>query len=271
MVDYYLNAAANDVKLEIFDRQQNLVRRFSSQDRISTKHPPVPIAERWLGKPEVLGKTAGMHRFVWNFIWGNSAETEEDEEADYRNPSGPRVVPGIYQIRLMVDGQSQAQPLQIVMDPRSPATADVLAQQFQLGKQIFMETVETRRALADIGSVQKRLADVEQGVAAHDPQLDSTLKEAQSALKKIVDGADGNPEQEPGLSNAYKDLASALRAVESGDRATPAQAVAVYQQSSQQIKHCMREWNDFREKQLPQINARLRRANVAPITVGGSE
>src|SRR5438270_2245934 len=107
------------------------------------------------------------------------------------------------------------------MDPRSAATADVLAKQFQLGKQIFMETVETRRALADIGSVEKRLADVEQGAAAHDPQLDSTLKEAQSALKKIVDGADGNPEQGAGLSNAYKDLASALRAVESGDRATP--------------------------------------------------
>jgi len=112
---------------------------------------------------------------------------------------------------------------------------------------------------------------VEQGAAAHDPQLDSTLKEAQSALKKIVDGADGNPEQGAGLSNAYKDLASALRAVESGDRATPAQAVAVYQQSSQQIKRRIREWNDFREKQLPQINERLNRANVAPITVGGSE
>ena len=49
-----------------------------------------------------------------------------------------------------------------MMDPRSAATPEVLAQQLQLGQQIFGETIEARRALAEINSVQKQLADTQQ-------------------------------------------------------------------------------------------------------------
>ena len=30
------------------------------------------------------------------------------KNAEYRNPSGPKVVPGIYQVRLTVDGKMQS-------------------------------------------------------------------------------------------------------------------------------------------------------------------
>jgi len=69
-------------------------------------------------------------------------------------------VPGIYQVRLTVDGKAQDQPLKVVMDPRSPATAEVLAQQLRLGQQIFGETIAARRALAEIESVQKQLTEL---------------------------------------------------------------------------------------------------------------
>jgi photosystem II stability/assembly factor-like uncharacterized protein len=270
MIDYYLNAPAKEVKLEIFDGQQNLLRRFSSQDQASSKQAPVPIAERWLRKPQPPPSTAGMHRFVWDLIWGGLGSADNDAEADYRSPSGPKIVPGNYQVRLTVDGYSQTQALRIVMDPRSPATPAVLAQQFQLGKQMFMEALETRHALAEIGSVQKQLTE-QTGSAARDAQLNATLTSAQSTLSKIADGKDRNADQGPGLADAYKNLASALRVVESGDRETPAQAIAVYQQSSKQIKECIGEWTDFKEKQLPQINERLRSANLPAITPRESE
>src|SRR4029077_19016826 len=122
-------------KLEIFDGQEKLVRRFSSEDRGAGKHPPLPVAERWFPKPEVIEKTAGMHRFVWNFTWGSSGGPSADEEAEYRNPSGPKVVPGVYQLRLTVDGRTQSQALEVVMDPRSPATREILQQQMELGQQ----------------------------------------------------------------------------------------------------------------------------------------
>src|SRR5580692_787681 len=56
MIDYFLKSQADKIQLEIFDGKQNLVRRFSSEDAIPAKHPPLPVAERWFSKPEVLDK-----------------------------------------------------------------------------------------------------------------------------------------------------------------------------------------------------------------------
>ena len=117
LIDYFLPSPASSIRLEIFDGQNNLVRTFSSKDRspedhssqdqATWKHQPLPVAERWFPKPEVLEKTTGMHRFVWNLTWGSSGGPSADEEAEYRNPSGPKAVPGAYEVRLTVDGKAQ--------------------------------------------------------------------------------------------------------------------------------------------------------------------
>lgn len=208
-----------------------------------------------------------MHRFVWDLMWGSSGGPSADEEADVRNPSGPRVVPGTYQVRLTVDGQTQSQELRVLMDPRSPATPETLAQQLELGRQIFSETVVGRRALAEIASAQKQLADVQQKLGEQDPNLKSVLAGAQIDLGKILTNKHDTPDQVPGLQDAYKDLASALRVVEGGDRAVPAQAVAVYKDASQHITARINEWTAFKQTRLPQLNQRLRQSNLAPIAI----
>ncbi len=280
MVDYFLPSAASSVRLEIFDAQQNLVRTFASTDRFSAdhssqdqgtrKHQQLPVAERWFPKPEVLEKTAGMHRFVWNLAWGNSGGSSVDEEAEYRNPSGPKAMPGIYQVRLTVDGKTQNESLKVIMDPRSPATSETLAQQLQMGRQIFGETIEARRALAEMGSVQKQLADIQQKLGAQSARLKPALAEAQSGIGKILANKEHAAEG-PGLQEAYTGLASALRVVESGDRAVPAQAIAVYQESSPQVKARIAEWARFKQTRLAQLNQQLREANLAPIAIAAIE
>ena len=276
MIDYFLQSPASAVRLEVFDAQQNLVRKFSSDDRSTPKHPPLPVAERWFPKPEVLEKTAGMHRFVWNLTWGSSGGPSADEDAEYRNPSGPKAVPGIYQVRLTVDGKMQNQSLKVIMDPRSPATSEVLAQQLQMGRQIFGETIAARRALTEIGSVQKQLADMQQKLGqqklgAQSAQLKSALAEAQSAIGKILTNKEHAADEGPGLQDAYTGLASALRVVEGGDRAVPSQAIAVYQESSQQVKARIAEWARFKQTRLAQLNQQLREANLTPIAIAESE
>ena len=286
MMDYFLPSPANSVRLEIFDAQQNLVRTFSSESRSSEdhssqgqdtwKHQPLPVAERWFPKPEVLEKTAGMHRFVWNLTWSSSGGPTPDEDTDYHNPSGPKAVPGIYQVRLTVDGNAQNQPLKVVMDPRSPATPEVLTQQLQLGQRIFGETIEARRALAEINSVQKQLADIQQQLGqqkleARSGQLKSALTDAQSGIGKILTNKEYAAEGSPGLQDAYTGLASALRVVEGGDRVVPSQAIAVYGESSQQVKARIAEWTGFKQTKLAQLNQQLREANFAPIAIAEIE
>jgi photosystem II stability/assembly factor-like uncharacterized protein len=267
MIDYLLKSPARKLTLELFDAQHKVVRRFSSEDQSATKHLSLPVAERWFPKPEVLAKAPGMHRFVWDLTWGSSGGPVADEETEYRNPSGPKAVPGIYEIRLTVDGQAQTQPLQVVMDPRSSATPEILRQQLQLANQIFAETMEARRALAEISAMQKQISDAQRKPEAQSPELKSALAEVQSGIAKILTRKDNDPEGAARLQEAYKNLASALRVVERGDRAAPSQAIAVYKESSQQVKVCIGEWATFKQTKLPPLNQQLRQRSLSPIAI----
>jgi photosystem II stability/assembly factor-like uncharacterized protein len=270
-IDYLLKSPAHNVKLEIFDAQQNLVRKFSSEDPAAGKHPPLPVAERWFPKPEAIEKTPGFHRFVWDLAWGSSGGPSADEEAEFRNPSGPKVVPGTYDVRLTVDGKSQTQPLQVIMDPRASATQEILQQQLQLGQEIFAATLEARRALAEIGSVQKQLADVQQKLGEQKQALKSALSEAQSEIGKILVDNETTSEQPGGLQDAYTGLASALQVVKSGDRAVPSQAIVLYQESSHFAKKRIAEWTAFKQTKLPPLNQKLREGSLTPIAISEIE
>ncbi|MFY9741532.1 MAG: hypothetical protein WAK21_05985 [Candidatus Sulfotelmatobacter sp.] len=270
ILDYFLKSGANTVTLEIFDAQRKLVRKFSSEERHPENHPPLPIAGRWFPKPEVLETNPGAHRFVWDLSWGSSGEPSADEESEYRSPRGPKAVPGIYSVRLTVDGKSLTQPLTVVMDPRSSATPEILQKQMQLGQQIFAETLEARRALAEIASVQKQLADHEQKLGEKNSDIKSALADAQTAISKI-EGEPGAVAQAASLQDAFADMASALRVVEGGDRTVPAQAIAVYNEASQRVKIAIAQWSEFKTTKLRQLNQKLSEASLPPIAISEIE
>jgi hypothetical protein len=240
---------------------------FSSENKTSAKTPPLPIAERWFPAPVILEKSLGMHRFVWNLAWSNSAGSDSDED-EYRIPNGPKAVPGIYEVQLTVDGRAQKQTLEIKMDPRSGATKEILQQQLELGKKMYAESIEARRVLAEINSLQKQIADLQQKVGSQDSPLKSALTAAQSEIENIpTDKADSSS----GLQEGYSGVASALRVVESGDRAVPSQAIAVYEESSRSVQAAITKWTAFKQDRLPQLNQQLREGNLAPISIAEIE
>jgi photosystem II stability/assembly factor-like uncharacterized protein len=268
MIDYFLKTSARSVTLEIFDAQNNRVRKFSSENKPSEKHPPMPIADRWLPKPQFIQSGPGMHRFVWDLTWGSSGEASAEEESDYRTPSGPKVIPAVYTIKLTVDGKIQTHPLKIIMDPRSPATPDLLQQQFQLAQQMFAQTLDARRALAELASVQKQLDTAEQKVSEQNPTLKSAVTEAQAEIAEIFTGKESTQPQSEGLQEASGELASALRVVEGGDRTAPSQAIALYKESSERIKTGIARWSTFKQEKLPMLNQKLEGEGFAPIATG---
>ena len=268
-IDYFLPHAAASVQIEVFDSEQNLVRRFASEDHSSeknaAKHKLLPIAERWFPKPQVLEKTPGLHRFIWDLAWNSAGTNDEDSD---RNLAPPKAMPGTYQVRLTVDGKVQNQALKIVVDPRSPATSDVLKQQFQLSRQIYDEGVQGRRVLAETAEIQKQLTDRQQ-LATQDPEVKSALEKVQSDIAQILNNKERNDPM-PGLQEAFAALASALRVVESGDRVAPAQAIEVYKESSQQLKVRIEQWVQFKQTTLIELNQKLRQANIQPIAIGSN-
>ena len=271
IIDYFLKSSAGSVTLEIFDAQQKLVHRFSSEDRYPEKHALLFIAERWFPKPKVLETNPGMHRFVWDLTWQSSGGAGVDEESEYRNPRGPKVVPGIYTARLTVDGKFQTQPLKVIMDPRSPATPQILQHQLRLGQQVFTETLEARRVLAEIASLKKEVTDLEQKAGDKDSPVKSALVDARVEILKIESTRTDSQGEPTGLLDAFADMASALRVIESGDRAAPSQAIAVYEDSNRRVNAAIARWREFKTTKLPQLNQKLIEANLTPIAISEIE
>jgi len=266
-IDYYLKSPAGSVKLEIVDAKRNLTRSFSSDNQKEQKRPSMAIAERWFPKPQLLEKSPGMHRFVWDLAWGGGGSVDED--SDYGGPRAPRAVPGNYEVRLTVDGKTMTQPLVIAMDPRSPATSDQLDQQLKLGRQIYLEAWQSRHLLAQVNSAQKQLEDLKTKVTAQS-DLEASTTDAGAALKRILRGEEGQPHA-MGLEAANTGLSAALRVVESGDRTAPAQALELYQEASSALKTAAERWNAFKSTQMPRINDQLKQANLVPIAIAKSD
>jgi len=271
IVDYFLRSPAKEVKLQIYDGHQNLVRTFTSEDQSSTKHDKLPIAERWFPKPQILETSSGMHRFVWDLRWQSSGAEIPDDDEDSHIPSGPKAVPGRYQVRLTVDGVVQSQPLQLLMDPRSPATPEVLAEHLQKAKQIFAESMQARRALAEINAVEKQVGEAQRHLPEQDGEARSALSEAQAQIAGILTMPGSSLPDSRGLENAYADLLSELQAVESGDRAVPSQAMDAYDSTRLQIEARVRDWAAFKGSKLEELNRRLRAAGQSAITISQIE
>jgi photosystem II stability/assembly factor-like uncharacterized protein len=267
IIDYFLRSSARTIKLEIIDPQQKVVHTFSSEDQHQEKQAPLPVAERWLPKPEVLQKTPGLRRFMWDLTWYSSGGPSADEDSSFRNPRGPEVIPGIYQVRLTVDGNAQTQQLKVVMDPRSSASSEILEAQLQLAQKMFAEVLEARRALAEITSAQKQLVELAQKLKDKTFVLKSSMTDVQAQIAKIIGKNETAPEQSSGLQEAYSDLASALRVVETGDRAVPSQARALYQESSQRAKTGMAQWQQLKGTNLRQLNQKLCEGGLTTIPV----
>jgi photosystem II stability/assembly factor-like uncharacterized protein len=261
IIDYFLPAPAEHVALEIFDPEHSLVRSFSSEAAPPGHRPPVAIADRWLAKPQVLDKSAGMHRFVWNLAWGVGAADSGGEE-DYAALRGPRAEPGDYEIWLTVGGKSLAQPLQITMDPRSTATPQDLAQQVKLGRQIFSEALKCREALSAIRALQKQIADLQAKLQQH-ADLKASTDVASDELRSIVNGGSSG---EIGFDKANTGLGAALRVFMSSDGPIPTQAFELERESTAAMKAALEKWNDFKSKRLPELNHKLKDANLPALT-----
>jgi photosystem II stability/assembly factor-like uncharacterized protein len=270
MIDYYLKSPAKEVKLEIFDSGNKLVRRFSSGQKPEEKRAPLPIAERWLSKPAVMENAAGMHRFVWDLRWSSSGTDESEEDEGFGAPRGPKASPGIYTAKLTVDGQTFIQDLKVTMDPRSQATKAELDAQQRLGLEIFGEARRSRRALAEIGVVKKHLGDLKTQLSGKHPELLAQVTNLETAIANIEKGS-STPTASMGLETASTGLASALRVVESSDRTVPSQAIELYQQSDEAAKAGIAEWTKLKDTQLVQLNDFLRKAGLAPIQTSAIE
>ena len=207
----------------------------------------------------------GMHRFVWNLTWGLPKNRNRRRVATCGCPIRRKFRLERISFVLQSMENPKTQPLQVVMDPRSSATGEGLAQQFETGRQIYAEAMVAYRTLVELKSVQKQLADLQLKSASHEGDAKSRIAEAKAAVDKII--TDRAHTVQPGLQDAYRNITAALRVVEGGDRPAPSQALTVYQESSEQINARTAEWTVFKQTTLQALNEQLQQAGLPVITV----
>lgn len=165
IINYYLKSTARSpITLEITDAAGKLVRKFSSDDKPLAADPTrINPPEYWIRPFQPLKNEAGMQRFVWDLLYPNPPADNYDLpiSAIYRDtpwsPQGPAVLPGVYTLKLTVDGKSFTQKLNVRMDPRVKTLPLGLRQQYDLSIEAYdgiskarSMANETRRTIADL-------------------------------------------------------------------------------------------------------------------------
>ncbi len=274
IVDYYLSSNASKVTLQVLDAKGRVLRHFSSADKQAIQRPLLPIAERWFPVPQILETTSGEHRFIWDLAASGSGTDVDGDDIDAASvPTGPRVPPGAYTLNLTVDGTTMERPLHVSMDPRSAATTEVLDRQFALAESIYVRTLASRKAMAELESVEGQLKNLQsdQGDSA---DLKAALRAALQQLQAIKGGSHPGADQtgkKIGLAEANTGLGVALRVVESGDRTAPAQAIVIFNQMNQAASEQIAAWQRFKTNELATVNAALQRAHQAPLQIAAIE
>jgi hypothetical protein len=208
-----------------------------------------------------------MHRVVWTLSWNTSDDVAEDEPDDGEGdvPRPPRVPPGDYTVELRVNGETVSTvPLHVLKDPRSPASPAQLADQFATGVRIFRDSLECRRALAEIAAVKERLTKALAAPGGPTKRPAPAAKDLQEKLNALLEGPSG-------LETANTELTGALNVVEGSDRPTPAQALAVYDMARTAMQAKLAQWAVLKAGPLARLDRQWQAEGIAPVAVSEIE
>jgi photosystem II stability/assembly factor-like uncharacterized protein len=215
----------------------------------------------------------GLNRFVWDLrypdavrfpgmiLW--SGETR-----------GPKIVPGDYQVKLTVDGQTQTQSFTVKPDPRLQTTAADYTKQLDLALKIRDKLSETHNAILQIRDVRKQVDDLLKRLrgqanfkAINDAgtSLNKSLTTVEEALYQTKNQSSQDPLNFPiRLNNKL----AALGGVVSDSETPPTdQSFTVYDDLVTQIDAQLRTLAQIMKTEVPAFNQLVRDQNIPAVVV----
>jgi photosystem II stability/assembly factor-like uncharacterized protein len=283
IINYYLKqSASGPVVLEIYDSKNQLVRRYSSDDK------PEPIDEKdyqvpsyWYRPAQVLPATAGMHRFIWDLKYAPPPAFSHGFpiSAIYKDtplyPLGPAVAPGSYTVKLTVSGKTLTQPITVKIDPRVKTNDQGLSQQFELSLQAYRGMVQSHKVVDEVKKLraQIKIALERAGQGSLADSLKSLDKLAASigGPGSADAGSPGLPGgtidlRNPNMTGLNGSLASLLENLQSADLPPTDPMVSAAAELQRVLTKLSDDWATLKTKNLPGMNATLRQFNQAPLT-----
>ncbi|HET9838554.1 MAG TPA: glycosyl hydrolase, partial [Candidatus Angelobacter sp.] len=266
--DYYFKTAPKDeVKLEILDAGGKVVRSLSSKEKKGEEQPP-----EWPDQVKeitTIPASAGMNRYAWNLRWEHPVKIPG---AFYSGigPQGPLVQPGKYTVKLTAGGQSQTQPLEIVLDPRMKnVKAEDLQKQFELAVQVNDANNDLHKAVNQVRTMRAELKALQQRFD-DDPKMKPLIERAAALDKKMapveeqliqvnMKGSEANLAF-PNMLNEQFDTFSAL--VQAGDSAPTQQQYEAFKGLRGQLDQQLAAWKQIMATDVPAFNDFMKGINI---------
>ncbi|HYL35906.1 MAG TPA: hypothetical protein VEV17_08350, partial [Bryobacteraceae bacterium] len=134
---YHLSSPpAGEIKLQVFDAKGDLVRTMSSIPPVLPERWPYPSYWVATASDLALPTKVGTNRTNWDLRYDDPPAFNLDLENQMNvapggfvtpGPHGPQVIPGVYTLKLIVDGRTYTQSLTVRNDPRVGEGAKVMA------------------------------------------------------------------------------------------------------------------------------------------------
>ncbi|MCG8412957.1 MAG: hypothetical protein MI746_01960 [Pseudomonadales bacterium] len=214
---------------------------------------------------------AGFNQFVWNMRYPN-AEGFDGLIMWAGNLTGPKVVPGTYQLRMQYGDYDQTRTFEILADPRISATQEDMQAQFDFLMATNAKLTETHQAIKRIRAIRDQI-DVVVNPLEERAGFDSLkeraafIKEELTAIEEALYQTQNESNQDPlnypiRLNNK---LASVNRLVNSGNYRPTNQAVAVRDELVTDIDSELERFAQIVNEELPLFNNLVREQSIPAV------
>ncbi len=248
VITYVLpDGPAKDVAISFHDADGTELRRFATGTPSGPKVPARP----------------GINRFRWDLRTPGATSLDDVKLSTWERPDGPMIVPGDYEVRLSVDGQTLSRPFTILPDPRTTAPAEDLVAQREMLQAVIDALSRTNDTIITVERVR------EQAIGWAKRSDDEAVMAAARAIVDALDPIrprliDVNIHQSQlWPSGLHEKLNAMFESVDSADFAPPAQAREAFAKLTEDLDAAVAAVDGVMTGEVARLNALLRDGDTA--------
>lgn len=230
---YYLDSTIKDLKIEIFDAKNNLVKTFIGVLPKVKKENGEMDEDEDDRKPQPPTIKTGLNKFEWDLKY--PAATNFKGMILWSAPvyAGPTAVPGNYKVAITAGGKTVSENFEIKMDPRvNDVTLADMQEKFNLSIQIRDEVSKANEAVIKIRAIKEKINAEAKAKNTTVSKANQSMITELSAIEENLYQVRNQSSQDP-LNFPIKlnnKLASLMRVVESGDYKPTAGSYKVFEE-----------------------------------------
>ncbi|HPQ98987.1 MAG: glycosyl hydrolase [Lewinellaceae bacterium] len=259
MIYYYLAdkpSPKDSMELTITDQHGKTIQTFSTYAK---------------DREHKLEPKQGSNLFVWDMM-EDPAERFDGLIMWWASLSGPKAVPGNYQVTLKSLGTEQTQDFEILKDPRGTGTIADIQKQHDFLAEIRDKMTETHRTIEDIRLVRKQMKGYEEMIKGMDQvdEIIAKMKNIDSAMTQIEEALYQTKNQSPqdplNFPIRLNNKLAHLTTLTSGNDFPPTvQAIAVKDELIGEIDSYLNQFKQLTVADLKMLNQMIRDRTIDAI------